>query len=54
MRKENKLAKVLTEMLDLWDSEHPDDPCGCVGASPDALYPPKCTLCAARELLKTP
>lgn len=57
-----KLLKILTDeveqrtralklMVELWDAEHPDDPCGCVGASDDCRYPPTCELCVARLTL---
>lgn len=44
-------TKALRMMVELWDAEHPDDPCGCVGASDDCRYPPTCELCVARLTL---
>lgn len=45
-------TKALKLMVELWDAEHPDDPCGCVGASDDCRYPPTCELCVARLTLE--
>lgn len=44
-------TRALKLMVELWDAEHPDDPCGCVGASDDCRYPPTCELCVARLTL---
>lgn len=40
--------RALKGVIELWDAEHPDDPCGCVGASDDCRHPPPCELCVAR------
>lgn len=40
--------RALRGMVELWDANNPDDPCGCVGASDDCKYPPPCELCVAR------
>lgn len=40
--------RALKAMTELWDAEHPDDPCGCDGASDDCKHPPTCELCVAR------
>src|SRR5574338_1386637 len=40
--------RALKGMVELWDANHPGDPCGCVGASDDCKYPPTCECCVAR------
>lgn len=45
--------KALADMVKLWDDNHPDDKCACLGASEDCKYPPPCELCTARHFLKS-
>lgn len=47
------VIEALRMMVELWDANNPDDPCGCVGASDDCKYPPPCELCCAREALRS-
>lgn len=47
------VQQIIRELVEDWDANHPDDPCACVGASPDCPFPPTCTLCVAREYLRT-
>jgi len=46
-----ELAMACEAVVRLWDAEHPADPCGCLGASPDCPHPPPCELCMARTAL---
>jgi hypothetical protein len=45
------LVKALEEMMRLWDDNHPEDRCSCLGKSEDCPFPPPCELCIAREAL---
>lgn len=47
-----EVVQCLRFLVELWDSEHPDDKCGCVGASEDCPHPPPCALCVARAILE--
>lgn len=44
--------RALKGMVELWDANNPDDPCGCVGASDDCRHPPPCELCVARLIME--
>jgi hypothetical protein len=46
-----KLLAALREMVELWDDNHPDDPCACSGSSEDCPVPPRCELCDARAAI---
>ena len=48
----NPLLAACEGLIRLWDDANPDDPCACLGASPDCPYPPVCELCAAREAVR--
>lgn len=52
VERDKRNRQALKLMVDLWDAEHPDDPCGCVGASDDCKYPPTCELCVARMVME--
>lgn len=45
------VVEALRMMVELWDANHPDDPCSCLGASDDCKFPPPCELCCARRAL---
>ena len=36
----DQLATAVELILALWDAEHPDDPCGCLGRRPTARTRP--------------
>ena len=49
----DKLLKACKAMVELWDTEHPDDPCACMPeALDDLLSPLPCELCTARDAIK--
>lgn len=45
------MLRALKGMVDLWDDNHSDEKCACLGASPDCPSPPPCELCVAREAI---
>lgn len=45
------LLAACKALLQLWDDNHPDEKCGCLGASDDCQNPPPCELCSARSAI---
>lgn len=46
------MQEALKGMVELWDLNHPEEACACVGKSDDCTSPPLCELCIARAVLE--